>query len=299
LLSLVECRTIVSQANAAVRYDRRAMPAAATEVVLTFDNLGEAADEERGLPTGPAPHPSIAVAVPRLLELLQRHDLRATFFVEAVNAERYPDTLDAIRDGGHELGCHGWRHELFGQLPPSERPAILDRSLAALRGTGVAVDGFRPPGGIITGYDLALLAGRGIRWCSPAGSAPGIDRNVVCLPFAWPLIDAYYRSTALAPLRTADGLPEEPLSVERYLKAIGSELDRVSGPDAPALVCLIMHPYLYAGERGPEVLDGLLERLARLQESGIASVGPGTDAAQRLRTGDTLGAPALAAASWA
>jgi peptidoglycan/xylan/chitin deacetylase (PgdA/CDA1 family) len=275
------------------------MPASHTEVVLTFDNLGEAAEEERGLPTGPSPHPSVAVVLPRLLELLAHHNLHATFFVEAVNAQRYPETLDAIRGGGHELGCHGWRHEMFGQLPPSERPAILDRSLAALRGAGATVDGFRPPGGIITGYDLALLAARSIRWCSPVGSAPGIDRNIVCLPFAWPLIDAYYLSTALAPLRTADGLPEEPLSVERYLDAIGAELDRVGGADAPALVCLIMHPYLYTGERGPEVLDGLLERLARLRASGVAGVGPGTEAAQRLRERGALGPPVLAAASWA
>jgi peptidoglycan-N-acetylglucosamine deacetylase len=275
------------------------MPAAPTEIVLTFDNLGEAADEERGLPVGPPPHPSVAVALPPLLELLRRHDLRATFFVEAVNAERYPDTLSAILGGGHELGCHGWRHEVFGQLPPSQRPAILDRSLAALRGAGVAVEGFRPPGGTITGYDLALLAARGVRWCSPAGSAPGIDHDVVCLPFAWPLIDAYYLAPALAALRRADGLPEEPLAVERYLEAIGAELDRVGNPDPPALVCLIMHPYLYAGERGPEVLDGLLERLARLRESGAAAVGPGAEAARRLRERGTLGAPVLAAASWA
>jgi peptidoglycan/xylan/chitin deacetylase (PgdA/CDA1 family) len=275
------------------------MPAARTEVVLTFDNLGEAADEERGLPTGPSPHPSVAVVLPRLLDLLHRHELRATFFVEAINAQRYPETLDAILAGGHEIGCHGWRHELFGQLPPSARPAILDQSLAALRGAGGGVDGFRPPGGTITGYDLALLAARGIRWCSPAGSAPGIDRDVVCLPFAWPLIDAYYLSTWLAPLRTADGLPQEPLSVGRYLDAIDAELDRVGGPDPPAMVCLIMHPYLYAGDPGPEVLDGLLARLGRLNQSGVAGVGPGTEAAQRLREGGALGAPVLAAASWA
>jgi peptidoglycan/xylan/chitin deacetylase (PgdA/CDA1 family) len=275
------------------------MPDARTEVVLTFDNLGEAAEEERGLPTGPGPHPSVAVVLPSLLELLDRHDLHATFFVEAVNAERYPETLEAVRDGGHEIGCHGWRHEIFGQLPPSARPAILDRSLAALRGTGVAVEGFRPPGGTITRFDLALLAARGVRWCSPAGSAPGIDHDVVCLPFAWPLIDAYYLSTALAPLRVADGLPQEPLAVERYLDAVGTELDRIDGPDAPAVVCLIMHPYLYAGDPGAQVLDGLLARLARLRESGVAGVGPGIEAARRLREADALGAPVLAAASWA
>jgi peptidoglycan-N-acetylglucosamine deacetylase len=275
------------------------MPAARTEIVLTFDNLGEAADEERGLPTRSSPHPSVAVALPRLLNMLQRHGLHATFFVEAVNAERYPDALGAILGDGHELGCHGWRHEMFGQLPPSERPAILDRAIAALRGVGADVEGFRPPGGTLTGYDLALLAARGIRWCSPAGSAPGIDHDVVCLPFAWPLIDAYWLAPALAALRVRDGLPEEPLEVERYLEAIGAELDRLGGTDAPALVCLIMHPYLYAAERGPDVLDGLLERLARLRESGVADVGPGTEAAQRLRERGALGAPALDPATWA
>ena len=89
--------------------------------------------------------------------------------------------------------------------------------------------------------------------------------------------------------------------MERYLDAIGAELDRVGGPDAPALVCLIMHPvYLYAGDPGPEMLDGLLERLAQLRQSGVAGVGPGTEAAGRLRERDGFRrAPVLAAASWA
>ena len=77
------------------------------------------------------------------------------------------------------------------------------------------------------------------------------------------------------------------------------QLDRVGGPDAPALVCLIMHPYLYAGEPGPEVLDGLLARLAQMRRSDVAGVGPGTEAAPRLREHGALGAPVLAAASWA
>ena len=86
--------------------------------------------------------------------------------------------------------------------------------------------------------------------------------------------------------------------MERYLEAIGAELDRVGGPDAPALVCLIMHPYLYAGEPGPEVLDGLLERLAQLRRSGVAGVGPGTEAAARLREPARSGRRCCAA-SWA
>jgi hypothetical protein len=275
------------------------MPAAPTEVILTFDNLGEAADEERGLPIGALPHYSVARILPRLLELLHEHRLRATFFVEAINAARYPEALAAILADEHELGCHGWRHEVFGQLPPSERPAIIDRSLAALRGAGASVEGFRPPGGIVVPYDLTLLAARGIRWCSPSGSAAGIDRDVVCIPFRWPLIDAFYTAPALAPLRAADGLPEEPLTVEQYLEAVGSELNRIGQPDGPTTVCLIMHPFLYESVDQLDALTGLFERLARLGEAGAANVGRGIDAAARLRDSGGLGPPALNSASWA
>ena len=275
------------------------MTAAHTEVVLTFDNLGEAADEERSLPIGPLPHYSVARILPRLLELLDVHQLNATFFVEAVNTERYPDALAAILAGGHELGCHGWRHEMFGQLPPSERPAILERSLAALRATGATVEGFRPPGGIVTRYDLALLAARGIRWCSPSGTAAGIDRDVVCIPFRWPLIDAYYTAPALAPLRIRDGLPEEPLTVEHYLEAVRAELDRIGRPGGPATVCLIMHPFLYESVDQLDVLIGVFERLAELSDAGTAEIGRGVDATARLRERGRLAPPALDDASWA
>jgi hypothetical protein len=275
------------------------MTAAQTEVVLTFDNLGEAADVERGLPTGPLPHYSVTRILPRLLELLDAHQLRATFFVEAINTQRYPDALAAILAGGHELGSHGWRHEVFGQLPPSERPAIIERSLAALRGAGAAVEGFRPPGGIVTRYDLTLLAARGIRWCSPAGAAAGIDCGIVCVPFQWPLIDAYYMAPALAPLRAADGLGERPLPIDAYLDAVSSELDRVGRSDAPATVCLIMHPFLYKEVDQLDALTGLFERLARLGEADSANVGRGVDAAARLRDSGVLGPPALDSASWA
>ena len=136
---------------------------------------------------------------------------------------------------------------------------------------------------------------RAITGCPVAG----IDRDVVCLPFVWPLIDAYYLAPALGALRVADGLPDEPVELGRYLDAIGAALDRIGGDEAPAHICLIMHPFLYIDGPGPDALDGLLARLAELQRSGVAHVGPGRDAAARLREAGSLGAPVLAEASWA
>jgi len=79
-------------------------------VVLTFDNLGEASELERG--TWPADarlgqHESVRGALPRLLDELDSFGLLATFFVEGINCELYPDAVREIATRGHEVGMHG------------------------------------------------------------------------------------------------------------------------------------------------------------------------------------------------
>ena len=50
------------------------------------------------------------VAVPRLLRMLDRRQLRTTFFVPGWVAETWPDVIRSIRDAGHEIGHHGYMH---------------------------------------------------------------------------------------------------------------------------------------------------------------------------------------------
>ena len=90
---------------------------------LSFDNLGEvtalARDEwPAGAPVGE--HWSVTEALPRLLALLDEVDLKATFFVEGLNAELYPDALRKLDTAGHEVAFHGWRHEPWGGLEPAQ-----------------------------------------------------------------------------------------------------------------------------------------------------------------------------------
>jgi hypothetical protein len=49
--------------------------------------------------------------VPRLLRMLRRRAIQATFFVPGYTAERWPDVVQAIRDEGHEIAHHGYLHE--------------------------------------------------------------------------------------------------------------------------------------------------------------------------------------------
>ena len=95
-----------------------------------------------------------------------------------MNAEIYP--------GGAARGSpppatrsafHAWCHEDWGGLTPAQEAENLDRGLAALRALGLDVAGFRPPGGLIGPSTAALLAARGVRHCSPAGSGAGHRRR--------------------------------------------------------------------------------------------------------------------------
>ncbi len=172
-------------------------------VSITVDNLGEAAEIELGLRAADAlsgGHYSVTTALPIMLDALSSARLRATFFVEGINAEIYPDALVAIGQAGHELAYHAWCHEDWSTLDADAEVANLDLGLAALRAIAVEPVGFRPPGGRLTPRTLELLASRGMRYCSPAGGSPGIDR-VAVLPFSWSAVDVFHVLPAFAALR--------------------------------------------------------------------------------------------------
>src|SRR5215475_10024158 len=77
------------------------------------------------------------VGVPRILELLDRHSLKATFFVPGHTVESFPAETESILDGGHELAHHSYAHiDPSGQSPDEER-ADMERAWLVLEGLGV------------------------------------------------------------------------------------------------------------------------------------------------------------------
>ncbi len=230
---------------------------------ITVDNLGEAAELELGLREPGAPlggHYSVVTALPIMLDALANAGLSATFFVEGLNAEVYPDALHAIAAAGHELGYHAWRHEDWSALDADAEVANLDRGLAALRAIGLDPLGFRPPGGLLTSRTLALLASRGLRHCSPAGTAPGLEGDLAVLPFAWPAVDAFHHLPSFAALRehvTGSAEAGGPDAVRtELLRAVEEAL--ASGGHAT----LVLHTWLIELE-----LDAVREVLMRVREA--------------------------------
>jgi peptidoglycan-N-acetylglucosamine deacetylase len=117
-----------------------------TTVALTFDD---------------GPHPE---ATPRLLDLLGRLDVRATFFVLGQNVSRWPGVVRRIAAEGHELAVHGWTHRNHLRLAPSTVVAEVARTAELLDSeVGVRPVLARPPYGVLTVGDLFAAKDSGVR----------------------------------------------------------------------------------------------------------------------------------------
>jgi peptidoglycan-N-acetylglucosamine deacetylase len=139
--------------------------------------------------------------VPRLLRILDRQQIRATFFVPGYTAEQWPDAVRSIRDAGHEIACHGYLHE--GSRSASDEATEerwLLRGLAALDDVlGIRPVGYRAPNWEVS-YGLpGLLLRHGFRYDSGlmdadhpyklAAAGEPQARTLVELPGHWALDD--------------------------------------------------------------------------------------------------------------
>lgn len=253
-------------------------------ILLSFDNLGEASELERG--TWPAAcelghHRSVIEALPWLLDELESRGLAATFFVEAINCELYPEELREIVARGHELGAHGWRHEDWAGLDPGRERELLEQTARAFAELGLPVSGFRPPGGTLRSGSPELLRDHGFTWCSPIGRTPTVRKEMVTLPFDWELVDAYYLMERFEPLRRERGDQSNPKTPGELTRQLGALIDRKG-----AVQTLILHPFLMLDEGWRQGVSQLLARLAALAAEGNRWVGSGGALADRLRQDD-------------
>jgi peptidoglycan/xylan/chitin deacetylase (PgdA/CDA1 family) len=112
----------------------RSLPVGCDKLALTFDD---------------GPHPE---HTRRVLQILDRWDIKATFFVVGREAERYPDVVHAIDAAGHEIGSHTHSHPAeLARLPLRNVVDEIQRgnqALAAITGTPPRL--FRPPYGVQT-----------------------------------------------------------------------------------------------------------------------------------------------------
>jgi peptidoglycan/xylan/chitin deacetylase (PgdA/CDA1 family) len=104
---------------------------------------------------------SARCGVPRHMEMLDRHGVKATFFIPGYDAERHPKTIEQIDRNGFEVAAHGYLHEAW-ELGTEEEEALLrktDRILNEI--VGKPVLGWRSPSGRKSDRTMAVLRSMG------------------------------------------------------------------------------------------------------------------------------------------
>lgn len=134
------------------------------------------------------------VAVPLVLELLDRYGVTATFFVPGRVAERHPERIEQLVAAGHELAHHGYTHTSPHLLSPEQEEDELLRGREVLSSFGAEVSGYRSPSWDLSPHTLELLERHGFTYASNLmddirpyrhGSA-----RLVEIPIQWILDDA-------------------------------------------------------------------------------------------------------------
>jgi peptidoglycan/xylan/chitin deacetylase (PgdA/CDA1 family) len=198
--------------------------------------------------------------LPRVLALLDKHAIAASFFVPAVSAMLHPGSMKAILGAGrHEVGLHGWIHERNSQLDAGTERDLLMRAAKALEAaTGKRPAGMRTPSWDYSGATLSIARELGLLYDSSLMAddrpyeilASGQPTGMVELPVEWILDDFPYfwmdRSSTVRPTMT----PDEVFSIWK------AEFD--GAYDERGMFILTMHPHVIGHRARVAMLDRLI-----------------------------------------
>jgi peptidoglycan/xylan/chitin deacetylase (PgdA/CDA1 family) len=227
--------------------------------MLTFDDdtqaplLRDGTTEATALS---APDYGAQTGTPRLLEILDRHKVPATFFVTGVDSLIHPELVPSLlKSGRNEIGIHGWIHEYPPGLDSeAEEERLLDKAIARISSlTGKKPAGYRAPSWAFSSHTMDLIRKKGFVYDSSLQNsempyrifANGQDTGVVELPIDWTLTETPY-------LGAEGHMPSPDLLFELYKQ----EFDGAYKEGTTFV--LTLHPYL-SGHRAPmQHLDGLI-----------------------------------------
>lgn len=200
--------------------------------------------------------------IPRIMKLLEKHSVPASFFTPAVVALLYPDEQRRAVASGHEVGIHGWIHELNSVLPGEVERDLLFRSCDTLeKVTGVRPVGIRTPSWDFSPNTLQIIRELGLLYDSSLMAdddayelnEDGKPTGVVELPPEWIRDDAVYfnmhRFTGLRPYTPPSAV----------LEIFTKEFDVAY--EEGGMYILTMHPHVIGHRSRLSLLDELIQHM--------------------------------------
>lgn len=210
--------------------------------------------------------------VPRIVDILKRHNVPASFYVPAVTAMLYPDEQRNLAEQGHEIGIHGWIHERNSVLPIDAERDLMQRSFEVLKKiTGVDPVGMRTPSWDFSPNTLRLAKELGLIYDSSLMA--DVDcyellmdekpTGVIELPVEWIRDDAvYFNMNRFAALRPYT----PPTDVFDIFKR---EFDAAHAEGG--LFQLTMHPHIIGYRSRVWILDALIRHIQQHSDVWFAT----------------------------
>jgi len=223
-----------------------------------------------------------AVAVPRILELLDRHAITASFFIPGVVMETYPRQCEAIVNAGHEVGNHGWTHDPPATLDREQEEEGLVRANEAIRRlTGRNPAGYRSPSWDLSENTLDLLLRHGFQYESSmmgndhepyyvrSGDQVhkdgrvefGVDTELVEMPISWSLDDFPHFEFLRLPTSVTPGLMNAGGVLENWL----DDFEYMRRTCDWGILTYTCHPYVIGRGHRMLMLERLIEGLLEKQ----------------------------------
>jgi peptidoglycan/xylan/chitin deacetylase (PgdA/CDA1 family) len=218
------------------------------------------------------------VGVPRILDLLEREGLPATFFIPGHTIESFPDETARILEAGHEVAHHSYAHQDPSTQTPDEERADMERALAVLDRIGVRPAGYRSPSADVSDITLSLLEEHGFLYDSSlmaddfrpyrprigdrvsAGSPLQRGREAAFweLPMSFELDDWPHFQFNFDPHRTGLSAPSKVLEIWMgELEYMDRNVDR-------GVLNVCMHPQVIGRGHRMDMLEALIERAVQL-----------------------------------
>jgi peptidoglycan-N-acetylglucosamine deacetylase len=263
--------SVVNAVRAGRSLQPKAWPnGARVAVLLSFDVDNETIAIRYGEPTVGALSQmqyGARVGLERIVNLLDRKKIPATFFIPSVSLAITPTMADLIRKSGrHEFGVHGWIHEMNMTLPDSVERRLVAKAVSELTAlTGTRPVGYRAPSWNFSPNTLSILREMGFRYESSlmADDRPyellqnGKPTGMVELPVEWILDDA--------PLFDPRG--QSYMNPRDVARVWMDEFDRAY--EEGTMFLLTMHPHV-SGHRSRIV--ALEQLIAHIEAKGAGKV---------------------------
>lgn len=254
----------IQQAVGAVRAGRRLTPkswpnGARVAVIIGFDVDNELLSRNNPLPAPLSQGEYGAVqALPRLLRILDKHEIPASFYIPAVSAMLHPEMVPAImKSGRHEIGVHGWIHENLAAMNDAVvEERLLRQSIEYLtKVTGKRPVGFRAPAWALSPHTLGLIRKAGFLYDSSMMAmdepyeilANGQPTGLIELPIEWILDDFPYFSG-----NASGSLPSPELVFQIYKQEFDVAYEERT------LLVLTTHPHVVGHRSRAAQLDQLI-----------------------------------------